>query len=113
MSGGTLQWTECLCLSILSLHNMQALYSPSEVNAAFKKKNVRNVPEARDEGRRKIKRLLPVHCCGSSAILHPQVLTDGGDIKGTNQNTIHYSKIVAFLTTGSLRSMAVLVGRAK
>ena len=26
MSGGTLQWTECFCLSIVSLHNMQALY---------------------------------------------------------------------------------------
>ena len=29
--------------------------------------------------------------------LHIQILTDGGDVKRTNQNTIHYSKIVTFL----------------
>ena len=45
-----------------------------------------------EEGRIKIKRLLPVHCSDSSAHLRPQVLTDGGDVKRTNQNTIHYSK---------------------
>ena len=29
--------------------------------------------------------------------LHIQILTDGGDVKRTNQNMIHYSKIVTFL----------------
>ena len=29
--------------------------------------------------------------------LHIQILTDGDDVKRTNQNTIHYSKIVSFL----------------
>ena len=37
--------------------------------------------KARDEGRRKIKYLLPVYCSGSSAHLRPQVLADGGDVK--------------------------------
>ena len=60
--------------------------------------------EERDEERRKIKRLLPVHCSGSSAHLRPQVLTDGGDVKRTNQNTIHYSKIVTFQATKHSRS---------
>ena len=50
-------------------------------------------------GEGKIKRLLPVHCSGASAHLRSQVLTDGGDVKRTNQNTIHYSKIVTFLAT--------------
>ena len=56
-----------------------------------------NKCEAWDEGRRKIKPLLLVHCSGSSAQLRPQVLTDGSDVKRTNQNTIHCSKIVTFL----------------
>ena len=45
--------------------------------------------KARDEGRRKIKSLLPVYFSGSSAHLRPQVLADGGDVKRTNQNKIH------------------------
>ena len=57
------------------------------------------VSDVRDKGRRKIKRLLPVHCSGPSAHLRPQVLTDRGDVKRTNQNTIHYSKIVTFQAT--------------
>ena len=83
MSGGTLQWTECLCLSIVSLHNRRFI-SQARWTRHFQK-NVRNVREARDEGRRKIKRLLPVHCCGSSALLRPQVLTDDGDVKSADQ----------------------------
>ena len=97
MSGGTLQWTECLCFSIVSLHSRRFI-SQARWTRQFQN-NVRNVREARDEGSRKIKHLLPVHCCGSSALLHLQVLTDGGNIKSTHQNTIHYSKIVAFLAT--------------
>ena len=65
--------------------------------------------EKRDEGRRKIKRLLPVHCSGSSAHPRPQVLTDSGDVKRTNQNTIHYSKIVTFLATKHSRSRASIL----
>ena len=34
----------------------------------------RNGCEAKNEGRRKIKRLLPVHCSGSSAHFRPQVV---------------------------------------
>ena len=40
-----------------------------------------------------------VHCSGSSSDLHSQVLTDGRDVKRTNQDTIHYSKVVTFLAT--------------
>ena len=46
-----------------------------------------------------MKRLLPVHFSRSSAHLRPQVLTNGGDVKKTNENTIYYSKIVTFLAT--------------
>ena len=35
------------------------------------------------------------HCFASP--LRPQILTDGGDVKRTNQNTIHYSQIVTSL----------------
>ena len=50
-------------------------------------RDAQNEYEARDEGRRKIKRL------------HLRSLTDGGDVERTNQNTIHYLKIVTFLAT--------------
>ena len=75
--------------------------------------------EARDEERtQKIKRLLPVHCSGSSAHLRPQVLTEGGDVNTTrNQNTIHYSKIVALLATwdtdNSIKHTEEMTSRAK
>ena len=62
--------------------------------------------EARDEGKRKIKRLFAVHCSCCSAHLRPQILTTRGDVKRTNQNTIHYrAKIVTFLT----RSVCIAV----
>ena len=35
----------------------------------------------------------------TSSSFRLQVLTDGGDVKSTNQNTIHYSKILTFLAT--------------
>ena len=43
-------------------------------------------------------------CCLSSP-----VLTDGGDVKRTDQNTIHYSKIVTFLATKHSRSRASIL----
>ena len=58
----------------------------------------RHEREARDEGKRKIKRLFAVHCSCCSAHLRPQILTTRGDVKRTNQNTIYYrAKIVTFL----------------
>ena len=47
---------------------------------------------------------LPVHFSRSSAHLRPQVLTNGGDVKKTNENTIYYSKIVTFLATRNTNS---------
>ena len=70
----------------------QALYEPSEANAAFCSRREKR-------GEEKIKRLQPVHCSDSSAHLRPQILTDGYDVKRTNENTIQYSKIVTFLGT--------------
>ena len=46
-----------------------------------------------------MKRLLPVHFSGSSAHLRPQVLTNGGDVKRTNEDKIYYSKIFTFKAT--------------
>ena len=56
------------------------------------------------EKRRKIKRLLPVNCSGSSAHPRPQILPDGGHVKRTNQNSIHYiicAKVVTFPATSN------------
>ena len=61
-------------------------------------RGARHEREARDEGKRKIKRLFAVHCSCCSAHLRPQILTTRGDVKRTNQNTIHcQAKIVPFL----------------
>ena len=46
-----------------------------------------------------MKRLLPVHFSGSFAHLRPQVLTNGGDVKRTNEDKIYYSKIFTFKAT--------------
>ena len=57
-------------------------------------------------GKRKIKGLFAVHCSCCSAHLRPQILTTRGDVKRTNQNTIHYRmKIVTFLA----RSVCIAV----
>ena len=62
--------------------------------------------EARDERKRKIKRLFAVLCSCCSAHFRPQILTARGDVKRTNQNTIHYrAKIVTFLA----RSVCIAV----
>ena len=69
-------------------------------------RGARHEREARDEGKRKIKRLFAVHCSCCSAHLRPQILTTRGDVKRTNQNTIHYrAKIVTFLA----RSVCIAV----
>ena len=69
-------------------------------------RGARHEREARDEGKRKIKRLFAVHCSCCSAHLRPQILTARGDVKRTNQNTIHYrAKIVTFLA----RSVCIAV----
>ena len=69
-------------------------------------RGARHEREARDEGKRKIKLLFAVHCSCCSAHLHPQILTTRGDVKRTNQNTIHYrAKIVTFLA----RSICIAV----
>ena len=47
-----------------------------------------------------MKRLLPVHFSGSSTHLRPQVLTNGGDVKRTNENKIYYSKKFYFHLSG-------------
>ena len=57
-----------------------------------------------------MKRLLPVHFSRSSAHLRPQVLTNGGDVKKTNENTIYYSKIVTFLATKKHRQQHKTTG---
>ena len=64
--------------------------------ALWAKRGERDISrEARDEGKRKIKRLFAVHCSCSSAHLRPQILTTRGDVKRTNQN--YRTKIVTFL----------------
>ena len=60
-------------------------------------RGARHEREVQDEGKRKIKHLFTVHCSCCSAHLRPQILTTRGDVKRTNQNTIHYrAKIVTF-----------------
>ena len=71
------------------------LYEPSEANAAFCTKLETSVKHELREEKNKAPVTSPSF--GSSAHLRPQVLTDGGDVKRTNQNTIHCSKIVNFL----------------
>ena len=62
-----------LCQGQVSLHNWGALWAKrGERNILHE---ARNECEAKNEGRRKIKRLLPVHCSGSSAHLRPQVVS--------------------------------------
>ena len=62
-----------LCQGLVSLHNWGALWAKRGERSILHE--ARNECEAKNEGRRKIKRLLPVHCSGSSAHLRPQVVS--------------------------------------
>ena len=106
---GLLGFTLSMFLDILiiiflysSLHNRH-LMSQARRTRHFER-------SAQKEGRRKIKRLLQVHFSGSSAHLRPQVLTNGDDVKRTNENTIYYSKIVTFLATEKHRQQHKTTG---
>ena len=65
--------TKNLCQGQVSLHNWGALWAKRGERSILHE--ARNECEAKNEGRRKIKRLLPVHCSGSSAHLRPQVVS--------------------------------------
>ena len=56
----------------VSLHNWGALWAKRGERSIIAR-SAKWRCEAKNEGRRKIKRLLPVHCSGSSAHLRPQV----------------------------------------
>ena len=64
-------------------------------------REARNECEAAYEGRRNIKCLFLYQSIVLALLpTYPsRVLIDGGDVKRTDQNTIHYSKIVTFLAT--------------
>ena len=88
-----------------SLHDRHALWAKRGKRDISRR--VRHNREERDKlGKRKIKRLFTVHCSCCSAHLCPQILTARGDVKRTNQNTIHYrAKIVTCLA----RSVCIAV----
>ena len=87
-----------------SLHNRRAMCQVRQTRHFAR--------SARRWAKKKIKRLrpagwellAPVHSSGSSSHLRLQMLTDGGDVKRTNENTIHCSKIVIFLATRNVDS---------